>query len=133
MWLTNSIIQGLERAGYHVERVETVETAPTPIAIDIAILQVSTEHGRGLFTLNGKGYINAQIEIFLDGRRIRRRRYVGTYEEKKTNIFAHSPVIVSIPADEYQILLDAAMKDFLQKTLPDLTRTLEDVSQREGV
>ena len=125
MWVANSVIQGLEQAGYHVERVETVQDAPTPVAIDIAVLQVSTEHGRGLFAVNGKGDISAQIEVFLGGRRIRRRRYAGTYEEKKTNIFAHSPVITSIPADEYQVLLDAAMKDFLQKTLSDLARALD--------
>ena len=125
MWVTNSLIQGLEQAGYHVERVETTETASTLIAVDIAVLQVSAEHGRELFAVNGRGYINAQIEIFLEGRRIRRRIYTGTYEERKTNIFAHSPVIVSISADEYQILLDAAMKDFLQKALPDLVNALD--------
>ena len=36
MWVTNSVIQGLERAGFRVERAETVETAPTPVALDIA-------------------------------------------------------------------------------------------------
>jgi Zn-dependent protease with chaperone function len=118
MWVTNSIIQGLEQAGYRVERVETVETALTPVAIDIAVLRVFTEHVAGFITVTGKGDIAAQIEVYRDGSRILRRMYAGRYED--TNFF-----YASASADAYQVLLDAAMKDFLRKTLTDLVSALD--------
>ena len=117
MWVTNSIIQGLERAGYRVERTETVDTAPTPIVLDIAVLRVFTEHFPGLFRFTGKGDLSAQIEVYKNGGRILRRMYAGKYEETK--------MVTTTSANEYQILLDAAMKDFLQKSLPDLVNALD--------
>ena len=117
MWVTNSIIQGLEQAGYRVERVETVETALTPVAIDIAVSRAFTEHVAGFITVTGKGDIAAQIEVYRDGSRILRRMYAGKYEDR--NFF------VSTSADAYQVLLDAAMKDFLRKTLTDLVSALD--------
>ncbi len=117
MWVTNSIIQGLEQAGYRVERTETVDTAPTPIALDIAVLRVFTEHFPGLFRFTGKGDLSAQIEVYENGRRILRRMYAGKYEETK--------MVTTTSANEYQTLLDAAMKNFLQKALPDLVRVLD--------
>ena len=117
MWVTNSIIQGLERAGFRVERAETVETAPTPVALDIAVSRASTEHAPGFFTMKAKGDVAAQVEVYKEGRRIHRRTYAGKVENPE--------FFVTTSANEYQTLLDAAMKDFLQKTLPDLVRVLD--------
>ena len=65
----------------------------------------------------GREILAAQIEVFLGWR----GEFVGggmpvhMEDLKKTNIFAHSPVITSVPADEYQdSTWTAAMKDFLQ-------------------
>ena len=117
MWVTNSIIQGLERSGFSVERAETVETAPTPVALDIAVSRAFTEHAPGFFTMKAKGDVAAQVEVYKDGRRIHRRTYAGKIENPE--------FFVMTSANEYQTLLDAAMKDFLQKTLPDLVRVLD--------
>ena len=117
MWVTNSIIQGLEQAGYRVERTETVDTAPTPIALDIAVLRVFTEHFPGLFRFTGKGDLSAQVEVYKYGTRILRRTYTGKYENPE--------FFTTTSANEYQTLLDAAMKNFLQKALPDLARVID--------
>ena len=117
MWVTNSIIQGLERAGFRVERAETVETAPTPVALDIAVSRAFTEHAPGFFTMTAKGDVAAQVEVYQDGRRILRRMYTGKVENPE--------FFVTTSANEYQTLLDAAMKDFLQKALPDLVHVLD--------
>lgn len=116
-WVANSIIQGLERLGFHVERSETVETAPTPVALDIAVSRVFTEHLPGLFRFTGKGDVAVQVEVYKDGRRILRRTYSGKSEETK--------MVTTNSANEYQGLLDSAMKDFLNKALPDLVRVLD--------
>ena len=116
-WVANSIIQGLERSGFRVERSETVETAPTPVALDIAVSRVFTEHFPGLFRFTGKGDVAAQVEVYKDGRRILRRMYSGKSEETK--------MVTTNSANEYQGLLDSAMKDFLNKALPDLVRVLD--------
>ena len=116
-WVANSIIQGLERSGFRVERSETVETAPTPVALDIAVSRVFTEHFPGLFRFTGKGDVAAQVEVYKDGRRILRRMYSGKSEETK--------MVTTNSANEYQGLLDSAMKDFLNKALPDLGRVLD--------
>ena len=116
-WVANSIIQGLERSGFHVERSETVETAPTPVVLDIAVSRVFTEHFPGLFRFTGKGDVAAQVEVYKDGRRILRRTYSGKSEETK--------MVTTNSANEYQGLLDSAMKDFLNNALPDLVRVLD--------
>ena len=116
-WVANSIIQGLERSGFRVERSETVETAPTPVALDIAVSRVFTEHFPGLFRFTGKGDVAAQVEVYKDGRRILRRTYSGRSEETK--------MVTTNSANEYQGLLDSAMKDFLNKALPDLIHALD--------
>ncbi len=67
MWVTNSIIQGFDRA----ERVETAETASTPVALDIAVSRVFTEHAPGFFRLTAKGDVAAQVEVYKYGTRIR--------------------------------------------------------------
>lgn len=117
MWMASSIIQGLERTGFRIERVETVETASTPIALDIAVSRVFTEHAPGFLRLTAKGDVAAQVEVYKDGTRILRRTYTGKYENPE--------FFTTTSANEYQTLLDAAMKDFLQKTLPDLVRVLD--------
>ena len=117
MWVTNSIIQGLERAGYRAERVETAETASTPVALDIAVSRVFTEHAPGFFRLTAKGDVAAQVEVYKYGTRILRRTYTGKYENPE--------FFTTTSANEYQTLLDAAMKNFLQKALPDLVRVLD--------
>ena len=43
--------------------------------------------------------------------------YAGKHEETK--------MVTTTSANEYQTLLDAAMKDFLQKALPDLARVID--------
>jgi hypothetical protein len=116
MWVANSLIGGLEQAGYRVERAETVETAQTPVAIDIGVSRVFTEYVPGLFTINGKADVAAQVEVYKQGQRILRRVYTGKYEN--TNFVA------TTSASEYQALLNEAMKDFLQKAVPDLTSSL---------
>lgn len=127
MWVANSLTAGLEQAGYRVERVETVESAQTPVAIDIAVSRVFTNYTQGFFTITGKGDVAAQVEVYKQGQRIFRRAYAGKYET-----FALVAGI-GISADGYQKLLDEAMKDFLQKAVPDLTstlsRALEDTTQ----
>lgn len=127
LWVTNSVIAGLEQAGFRVERVETVETAHTPVAIDIAVSRVFTEHAPGFFTLTAKGDVAAQIEVYKQGKRILRRTYAGKYEDPE--------FFVTTSSSEYQTLLDAAMKDFLQKAIPDLTGALSqalDETSHEG-
>ncbi|MBI3246537.1 MAG: hypothetical protein HYZ50_08530 [Deltaproteobacteria bacterium] len=117
LWVTNSLIDGLEQAGYHVDRAETVETATTPLAIDVGVSRVFTEYVPGFFTIEGKADIAAQVEVYKQGKRVLRRVYTGKYEN--TNL------VVATSASEYQTLLNEAMKDFLQKAIPDLTTSLD--------
>ncbi len=117
LWVTNSLVTGLEQAGYRVERAETVETTQTPLAIDVGVSRVFTEYVPGFFTISGKADIAAQIEIYKQGQRVLRRVYTGKYEN--TNL------VVATSASEYQALLNEAMKDFLQKAIPDLTAVLD--------
>lgn len=124
LWVTNSIIQGLERSGYTIERVETVDNAHHPVVIDLAVSRVFTEHVPGFFTVTGSGDIVAQIEVYKNSKRVHRRTYTGTYKD--------TGLVVSTSADAYQQLLDAAMKNFLQKTLPDLVRVLERATGSDG-
>jgi hypothetical protein len=116
MWVANSLIGGLEQAGYRVERAETVETAQTPIAIDIGVSRVFTEYVPTFFTIDGKADVAAQVEVYKQGQRILRRVYTGKYE--------NANFVVATSAGEYQELLNEAMKDFLQKAIPDLTNSL---------
>jgi YajG family uncharacterized lipoprotein len=116
MWVANSLISGIEQAGYRVERAETVETAHTPLAIDIEVSRVFTEYAPNFFTIDGKADVAARVEVYRRGQRILRRLYTGKYEN--TNF------VVATSAGEYQELLDAAMKDFLQRAVPDLTSSL---------
>ncbi len=93
-----------------------METAQTPVAIDIGVSRVFTEYIPGFFTVAGKADIAAQVEVYRQGQRILRRVYTGKYEN--TNL------VVTTSASEYQELLNEAMKDFLQKAVPDLTSSL---------
>jgi len=67
MWVANSLISGLEQAGYRVERAETAETAQTPLSIDIGVSRVFTEYTPSFFTIDGKADVAAQVEVYKQG------------------------------------------------------------------
>lgn len=124
LWVANSLGAGLEQAGFRVERAETIETAQTPLAMDIGVSRVFAEHTPGFFTLTGKGDVAAQIEVYRRGQRILRRVYAGKYET--TDLMAMTS------ASEYQEFLNKAMEDLLQKAIPDLSHVLSQELGRTG-
>ena len=97
MWVANSIILRLEQAGFTVERVETVETAPTSVVLDIAVLRVFASILPGVLQVIPTSHVAAEVEVYQDGRRIFRRTYVGKVET--------SELFVSTAASTYQALL----------------------------
>ena len=66
--------------------------------------------------MKAKGDVAAQVEVYKDGRRIHRRTYAGKVENPE--------FFVMTSANEYQTLLDAAMKDFFTENVTGFsTRT----------
>jgi hypothetical protein len=96
LWVTNSFITGLEQAGYRVERVETAETAQTPVAIDVTVSRVFVDYTPGLLGMSGgQGISPHRWRCTSKG-----EEYCGasTSESTKALICSLLPQLVSIKA-----------------------------------
>ena len=122
LWVANALANRLQQAGYRVERIETLASAETPIALTIDVKEVSCNR-MGAFVWNEfHTRVIAQIRVFKTGSIVLQRTYAGTW-------------IGSKEPDKYELgvwaenNLNEALTNFLNQAVPDLTAFLARADQ----
>jgi hypothetical protein len=118
LWVANTLIAGLQRAGYQVEFVENVQSATTERVIAVDVIDVSARMQAGFIDFTEMSQVIARVRVYNRSEQILDRKYSGTHRTRFGFLLTH------YNEDEFERSLDLAMTDFLDRALPDLTAFL---------
>jgi len=120
IWTGNGFASALAGAGFRVEQSETIERAPTQLAILLTVEEATTAFVPVAFHCEGEARVITRVSIYRGGEPILKRTYSG--------VASASTAGVSPTSDEYQQPLMAAVRNMLDKAIPDLTDALSRAS-----
>jgi hypothetical protein len=109
-WVGNGVAAALENNGYQVAKVETVKDARTPLAVYVAVTNLTTSVQTGFFSVTGKNVVAAKVSINRSGEIVQQREYTCEASESGAQIGAH----------ELQAALNVSLEDFLNRAIPDV-------------
>ena len=104
-WIGDAFAGGLEQEGFRVARADTLSEAPTALAVQLTVMQLSTEADDTTIAVSA--------EAFLDRRPLFLRRYSGVSKIGPGT----SPV-------DYQKDLQAALQNLIDQAVPNLSEAL---------
>jgi hypothetical protein len=125
VWAGNGLVDGLENAGYKVERTNSVEAAVTPVVITVDLTKLSSVPISGI-KIDGECTIKLAIgvRVIKAGRVLSDSQYESEGKQQGGTCF---------DADTLNLACRKALEALLTKAVPEIGLTLHAATQPEDV